>query len=129
MKRIIALLLLLTGCASASNIQAFTPYMNECQATDNYGEIDARDLADPTDKTTFHAVEYVDCAGGRNLVVISWTGALTSADVDLAEQVFDNFIGHFHHGEQIRPVNSSAHTQDDTHFIMFEIISINGTSI
>lgn len=126
---IAVLFILLGSCATPSSTDVMAPYLMECVPTSNQGEIEAHDASDPPNKTIFRVAEYVNCAGGRSIIVVSWTGDLTSIDVDLAEQVFDNFIDHFHPGESIQPVNSSGRTSDGTHFIIYDVMGINGTSI
>jgi len=76
-------------------------YANTCTKTKNHGEIDAYEVLNIKNKTTFKADEYVKCKDGRNLVVITWDGAHDKRNANLAAQVMTKFFTHFHAGEHI----------------------------
>ena len=91
------------GCAPHRMQRALgTSYANICTKTDNHGEIDALEVLNIKNKTTFKADEYIDCKGGRNLVVVTWEGVHDKKNANLAAQVVTEFFGHFHAGEHIK---------------------------
>ena len=53
-------------------------------------------------KTTFQAVEYINCKDGRNLVVVTWDGPHDKTSANLASQLIAKFFTHFHEGEHIQ---------------------------
>ncbi len=91
----------LLACATTTSTVK-TSYDNTCTRTENYGKIDAHEVINMQNKTTFEATEYIDCADGRNLVVITWEGVHDKASANLAAQVVSNFFSHFHAGEHVR---------------------------
>ncbi len=95
--------LLLASCALVSHIQTKKNiYAETCTKTDNYGTIDAYEMLNIKNKTTFKAAEYVDCEDGRNIVVITWEGVHDKATANLAGQVMTKFFTHFHAAEDIQ---------------------------
>ena len=92
---------LIAACALSGQIRA-KKYAQECTKTENYGKIDTYEVLDMRNKTTFEAAEYIDCADGRNLVVITWNGAHDKATANLAGKIVANFFAHFHGGEDIK---------------------------
>ena len=94
--------LLLASCALSSQLQVKkNVYVDTCTKTDNYGTIDAYEVLNIKNKTTFKATEYIDCKDGRNIVVITWEGVHDKATANLAAQVMTKFFTHFHGGEHI----------------------------
>ena len=91
----------LLACATTTSTVK-TSYDNTCTRTENYGKIDAHEVINMQNKTTFEATEYIDCADGRNLVVITWEGVHDKANANLAAQVMTNFFSHFHPNEHIQ---------------------------
>ncbi len=91
----------LLACATTTSTVK-TSYDNTCTRTENYGKIDAHEVINMQNKTTFEATEYIDCADGRNLVVITWEGDHNKRNANLAAQVMTNFFQHFHAGEDIK---------------------------
>jgi len=105
MKKIIILSLwcgLLTACVTAGNVATNSrPYEDNCTKTDNYGTIDAYEVLNIQKKTTFQAVEYINCKDGRNLVVVIWDAAHDKTSANLAGQLIAKFFTHFHANENI----------------------------
>tara|TARA_Y100000034_G_scaffold39639_1_gene48886 strand:+ start:199 stop:600 length:402 start_codon:yes stop_codon:yes gene_type:complete len=91
----------LLACATTTSTVK-TSYDNTCTKTENYGKIDAHEVINMQNKTTFEATEYIDCADGRNLVVITWEGVHDKANANLAAQIMTNFFNYFHAGENIQ---------------------------
>ena len=77
-------------------------YAEACTKTDNYGTIDAYEVINIKNKTTFKAAEYINCEDARNLVVITWKGAHDKGTANLAAQVMTKFFEHFHAGEHVQ---------------------------
>ena len=73
-----------------------------CTKTDNHGEIDALEVLNIKNKTTFKADEYIDCEDGRSLLVVTWEAVHDKKNANLAGQVATEFFGHFHAGEHIK---------------------------
>jgi hypothetical protein len=95
--------LLLASCALVSHIQAKKDmYAETCTKTDNYGTIDAYEVLNIENKTTFKAAEYIDCNDGRNIVVVTWEGVHDKATANLAAQVMTKFFTHFHAAEDVQ---------------------------
>jgi len=95
--------LLLASCALVSHIQAKKDmYAETCTKTDNYGTIDAYEILNIENKTTFKAAEYVGCDDGRNIVVVTWEGVHDKATANLAGQVMTKFFTHFHAAEDVQ---------------------------
>ena len=92
----------LVACATTTSTAKTSIYDNTCTKTDNYGKIDAHEVINMQNKTTFEETEYIDCADGRNLVVVTWEGVHDSANANLAAQVMTNFFSHFHPNEHIQ---------------------------
>jgi len=96
---------MLLGCATGSAGALTTQensYAADCTKTDNYGTIDAHEVINMRNKTTFEASEYIDCEDGRNLVVVTWTGVHDKTNANLAAQIIGNFFSHFHGEEHIQ---------------------------
>ena len=94
---------LLTGCGPHRlRGAAGASYTNICTKTDNHGEIDALEVLNIKKKTTFKADEYIDCEGGRNLLVVTWEAVHDKKTANLAAQVATEFFRHFHPGEHIK---------------------------
>ena len=94
--------LLLASCALSGQVQVKkSVYAETCTKTDNYGTIDAYEVVNINNKTTFKAAEYIDCEDGRSIVVITWEGTHDKRNANLAAQVMTKFFGHFHAGEHI----------------------------
>ena len=91
----------LLACATTGTVKT-SIYENNCTKTDNYGKIDAHEVINMQNKTTFEATEYINCTDGRNLVVITWEGTHDKRNANLAAQVMTNFFNHFHAGEHIQ---------------------------
>ena len=95
--------LLLASCALSGQVQVKKSiYIETCTKTDNHGEIDAYELLNVKNKTTFKADEYIDCEDGRNLVVVTWEAVHDKKNANLAAQVVTEFFGHFHARENIK---------------------------
>ena len=77
-------------------------YINTCTKTENHGEIDALEVLNIKNKTTFKADEYIDCEDGRSLLVVTWEAVHDQKNANLAAQVATEFFGHFHAGEHIK---------------------------
>jgi hypothetical protein len=92
----------LLACATTTSTAKTSIYDNTCTKTENYGKIDAHEVINMQNKTTFEATEYIDCADGRNLVVITWEGVHDTANANLAAQVMTNFFSHFHPNENVQ---------------------------
>ena len=92
----------LLACATTTSTAKTSIYDNTCTKTENYGKIDAHEVINMQNKTTFEATEYIDCADGRNLVVITWEGVHNKANANLAAQIMTNFFNHFHADEHIQ---------------------------
>tara|TARA_R110002020_G_scaffold438228_3_gene648674 strand:+ start:366 stop:776 length:411 start_codon:yes stop_codon:yes gene_type:complete len=93
---------LLISCAVSHHHQTKNNlYADTCTKTDNYGTIDAYEVINVNNKTTFKAAEYINCEDGRNIVVITWEGTHDTKNANLAAQVMTKFFGHFHAGENI----------------------------
>ena len=90
-----------TGSAGAHTTQE-NSYAADCTKTDNYGTIDAHEVINMQNKTTFHAEEYIKCPDGRNLVIITWEGTHDKTNANLAAQVMARFFSYFHGGEHIK---------------------------
>ena len=94
--------LLLASCALSSQVQVKkSVYAETCTKTDNYGTIDAYEVVNINNKTTFKAAEYIDCEDGRSIVVITREGTHDKRNANLAAQVMTKFFDHFHAGEHI----------------------------
>jgi len=93
---------LLGGCATTNGTIKENSYTNTCTKTENHGEIDAYEVLNINNKTTFKADEYIDCKDGRNVVVITWEGTHDKRNANLAAQVMTKFFEHFHAGEHIQ---------------------------
>jgi hypothetical protein len=94
---------LIAACALSGQVQTKKNiYAERCTKTDNYGTIDAHEVINMRNKTTFEASEYINCQDGRNLVVVTWTGVHDKANANLAAQIINNFFSHFHGGENIQ---------------------------
>jgi hypothetical protein len=89
----------LLACATTTSTTKTSLYDNTCTKTENYGKIDAHEVINMQNKTTFEAAEYIDCADGRNLVVVTWEGVHDKENANLAAQIVSNFFSHFHPGE------------------------------
>ena len=95
--------LLLASCALSSQVQVKkNVYAETCIKTDNHGEIDALEVLNIKNKTTFKADEYIDCEDGRSLLVVTWEAVHDQKNANLAAQVATEFFGHFHAGEHIK---------------------------
>ena len=92
----------LLACATTTSTAKTSLYDNTCTKTENYGKIDAHEVINMQNKTTFEAAEYIDCADGRNLVVVTWEGVHDKENANLAAQIVSNFFSHFHAGEHVR---------------------------
>ena len=97
---------LIVACATGCGLHRLrgasgASYTNTCTKTENHGEIDAHEMLNIQKKTTFKADEYINCADGRNLVVITWEGVHDKTNAKLAGQVIARFFDHFHVGEDI----------------------------
>jgi len=94
--------LLLASCALSGQVQVKkSVYAETCTKTDNYGTIDAYEVVNINNKTTFKAAEYIDCEDGRSIVVITREGTHDKRNANLAAQVMTKFFDHFHAGEHI----------------------------
>ena len=95
--------MLLASCALSSQVQVKKSiYAETCTKTDNHGEIDALEVLNIKNKTTFKADEYIDCEDGRSLLVVTWEAVHNKENANLAGQVATEFFGHFHAGEHIK---------------------------
>ena len=95
--------MLLASCALSSQVQVKKSiYAETCTKTDNHGEIDALEVLNIKNKTTFKADEYIDCEDGRSLLVVTWEAVHDKKNANLAGQVATEFFGHFHAGEHIK---------------------------
>ena len=92
----------LLACATTTSTAKTSIYDNTCTKTENYGKIDAHEVINMQKKTTFEATEYINCADGRNLVVITWEGVHNKTNANLAAQIMTNFFNHFHADEHIQ---------------------------
>ena len=97
---------LIVACATGCGLHRLrgasgASYANTCTKTENHGEIDAHEMLNIQKKTTFKADEYINCADGRNLVVVTWEGVHDKTNANLAGQVIARFFSHFHVGENI----------------------------
>ena len=92
----------LLACATTTSTAKTSPYDNTCTKTENYGKIDAHEVINMQNKTTFEAIEYIDCTDGRNLVVVTWEGVHDKENANLAAQIVSNFFSHFHPNEHIK---------------------------
>ena len=92
----------LLACATTTSTAKTNPYDNTCTKTENHGEIDAYEMLNIQKKTTFKADEYINCADGRNLVVVTWEGVHDKTNANLAAQVMTEFFEHFHAGEHVQ---------------------------
>ena len=107
MKKIILVILAILMVSCAHRLQGLSgqlqsAYAEACTKTDNYGTIDAHEVINMRNKTTFEASEYIDCEDGRNLVVVTWTGVHDKTNANLAAQIIGNFFSHFHGEEHIQ---------------------------
>jgi len=107
MKKIILVILAILMVSCAHRLHGLsgklqTAYAEACTKTDNYGTIDAYEMINVENKTTFKAAEYIDCEDGRNLVVVTWEAIHDKKNADLAAQVVTEFFGHFHTGKHIK---------------------------
>jgi len=94
---------LITACAISGQLQTKKNlYAENCTKTDNYGKIDAYEVINMQNQTTFEASEYINCADGRDLLVITWEGSHDKTNANLAKQIVAKFFTHFHAGEDIR---------------------------
>ena len=98
---------LLVSCATGGGVHRLqgtveAKYATICTKTDNHGEIDALEVLNMDNKTTFKANEYINCEDGRSLVVITWEAVHDKKNANLAAQVAAEFFGHFHAGEYIK---------------------------
>ena len=92
-----------TGCSFHRLLTTVdTSYTQNCTKTDNYGTIDAYEVLNMKNKTEFKAAEYIDCADGRNLVIVTWSGIHDKTNANLASKVIAKFFSHFHSGEHIQ---------------------------
>ena len=91
----------LLACATTTSTTKTNIYDNACTKTENYGKIDAHEVINMQNKTTFEATEYINCTDGRNLVVITWEGDHNKRNANLAAQVMTNFFQHFHAVEDL----------------------------
>ena len=95
--------ILLASCALSSQVQVKKSiYAETCTKTDNHGEIDALEILNIKNKTTFKADEYIDCEDGRSLLVVTWEAVHDKKNANLAGQVATEFFGHFHAGGHIK---------------------------
>lgn len=92
---------LVAACALSGQLRA-KKYAQDCTKTENYGKIDTYEVLDMRNKTTFEAAEYIDCADGRNLVVVTWNGLHNKDTANLAGKIVANFFAYFHGGEDIK---------------------------
>ena len=92
---------LVAACALSGQLR-MKKYTQECTKTENYGKIDTYEVLDMRNKTTFEAAEYIDCADGRNLVVVTWNGLHNKDTANLAGKIVANFFAYFHRGENIK---------------------------
>ena len=134
MRPIVILILacLLGSCATTKAVTetAVPTFLKGCKATDNHGEIDALELLNLQNKTTFTAQEYVGCAGGRSLVTVSWNGYMSDEKVSLARRVVNDFFRHFHPGAAVSHDELAyLQTGDDTHTIVYEYTASANNSI
>lgn len=131
MRKIIALacMVSLAACASIKSSIVHVPYIGECEETENRGEIDALELVNMQNKTTFRVSEYVNCADEKSFVLVSWTGVFTMTEVDLAVQVLNSFFSHFHPGERMSYVKASGHSRGGNHTIVYEFTRLANTTI
>ena len=102
---LVILAILMVSCAHrlqglSGQLQAV--YAGTCTKTDNYGTIDAYEVLNIENKTTFRTAEYIDCEDGRNLVVVTWEGVHDKTNANLAAQVMTEFFEHFHAGEHVQ---------------------------
>ena len=107
MKKIILVILAILMVSCAHRLQGLSgqlqsAYAEACTKTDNYGTIDAYEVLNIENKTTFQAVEYIDCEDGRNVVIVTWEGVHDKTNANLAAQVMTEFFGHFHVGEHLK---------------------------
>ena len=94
---------LIAACAISGQLQTKKNiYAENCTKTDNYGKIDAHEVINMQNKTTFEAAEYINCSDGRDLLVITWEGTHDKTNANLAKQIVAKFFTHFHAGEDIR---------------------------
>ena len=94
---------LIAACALSGQLQTQKNiYAETCTKTDNYGKIDAHEVINMQNKTTFEAAEYINCSDGRDLLVIAWHGTHDKTNTNLAKQIVAKFFTHFHAGEDIR---------------------------
>jgi len=94
---------LIAACALSGQVRTKKNiYVETCTKTDNYGKIDAHEVINMQNKTTFEATEYINCGDGRNLVVVTWTGVHDKTNANLAAQIIGNFFSHFHADEHIK---------------------------
>ena len=94
--------MLLASCALSSQVQVKKSiYAETCTKTDNHGEIDALEVLNIKNKTTFKADEYIDCEDGRSLLVVTWEAVHDKKNANLAAQVATEFFGHFHAGNTL----------------------------
>ena len=131
MRLIITLILatLLASCVTP-RIRGESPfYATACQTTGPTGEIDAHPILNIENVTTFRASEFTGCPGDRNIVVISWRGAMTVTNVDLARNVVGRFFSHFHAGETISFTELDAVTGGNTSTVVFQFVTATRNAI
>ena len=94
---------LIAACAISGRLHIQkNMYAENCTKTENYGKIDAYEVINMRNQTTFEAAEYINCADGRDLLDITWEGTHNKTNANLAAQIVAKFFTHFHAGEDIR---------------------------
>jgi hypothetical protein len=119
---ILAMSMLLASCVTTRGAVESPFYASACRTTGPTGQIDAVPVLSPGDYTSFRASEFTGCPGGRDVVVISWQGEMTVANVDLARNVVGRFFSHFHPGEAISFTELDAVTASDVSTIIFQFV-------
>jgi len=109
-----------TGCVHRLRGAVGASYTNTCTKTGNHGEIDAYEVLNVKNKTTFKADEYINCADGRNLVVVTWEGTHDKKNANLAAQVMAKFFDHFHAGEHLQYLLVPEESSENVFVYKFE---------
>ena len=110
----------LLACTSIKTTVKVDLYPASCATIVNTGKIDAHEVINMQNKTTFEATEYTDCDGGKNIVIIKWEGEGNEVNIRLANQIVGNYFHHFHQDAYVVYSVLTSHLENNINTIVYE---------
>ena len=111
---------MIAACATVPVVQAPAPYTPNFTTVVNEGKIDAHEVINMQNKTTFKATEYTNCSDEKDLLTIVWEGEFTTAKINLVKQIATNYFNHFYPRATINYVEVNAISARDANTVVIE---------